>query len=132
MKRRKTQQTIRAAMRGLRKVQDEQKAWTFFQDADMTHQWGSFSGGTTFAFNGAFSIGDLITINASDSTECAFGLDLAYKPANPKHIHPARRRKLIQDQKDMMNDTMIINSGDGVVHCKKIDAVTWVVTGDIS
>ncbi len=70
MKRRKTQQTIRAAMRGLRKVQDEQRAWTFFQDVDMTHQWGSFSGGTTFSFNGALAVGDLITINASDATEC--------------------------------------------------------------
>lgn len=132
MKRRKTQQTLRAAERGLRKVQDEQGEWTFFQDVDMAHQWGSFSGGTTFSFNGALSVGDLITINSGDATECAFGLDLAYKPTNPRHIHPARRRKLIQDQKDMMSETMIINSSDGVIHCKKIDETTWVITGDIS
>ena len=132
MKRRKTQQKLRAIDRGLRKIQDEQNVWTFIQEADVGHQWGTFAGSTTFTFNGQFAVGDIITINASDTTSCAFGLDLAYKKTNPRHVHPARRRKLIQDQKDMMNDHMVITSGGSVLNCKKLDAVTWIVTGDIS
>jgi hypothetical protein len=132
MKRRKTQQTLRAEGRGLWKVQNEQGAWTFFQDVDLAHQWGTFSGSTSFTIGGHFAVGDIITINASDNTTCAFGLDLAYKKVNPKHVHPARRRKVIQDQKDMMNDHMTIISGGSSLTCKKIDDTSWIVTGDIS
>lgn len=132
MKRRKTQQTIRADRRGLRKVQEEQGAWTFFQDVDMAHQWGTFSGGTSFTVGGAFAVGDIITINASDNIACVFGIDLAHKLVNPKRVHPARRRKVIQDQKDMMSDQITLTSGGSSLSCKKIDASTWIVTGDIS
>jgi len=131
MKRRKTQQRIRAENRGLRKVQDEQNVWTFIQGEDVAHQFGIFSGSTTFTTSG-LSVGDLITINTSDTTECAFGLDLAYKNGNPKRVHPARRRKFIQDQKDMMNDQMVVVSGGSSLTCTKIDSVTWVVNGVVS
>ncbi|MHA1290558.1 MAG: hypothetical protein ACTSPB_24505 [Candidatus Thorarchaeota archaeon] len=132
MKRRKTQQTLRAESRGLRKVQNEQNVWTFIQGDDVLHQWGTFSGSTTFAVNDALSVGDIITINASDTTSCAFGLDLAYKNINPKRVHPARRRKVIQDQKDMMDDQMVVVSGGTSLTCTKIDNVTWVVNGVVS
>jgi hypothetical protein len=131
MKRRKTQQTIRAEREGVRKRMAEQNVWSFIQDADIAGQWGSFDFGTTsFTVDNTFSIGDLITINASDTTACAFGIDLAYKHSNPKRVHPARRRKAIQDQKDMMNDQLIIHSGGSVLNCKKIGAGTWVITGE--
>ena len=133
MKRRKTQQTIRAEREGVRKRMAEQNVWTFIQDADIAGQWGSFDFGTTsFTTTGCFNIGDLITINQSDTTACAFGIDLAYKHTNPKRVHPARRRKAIQKQKDMMNEQMTIISDGSTINCKKIDNSTWVVTGDIS
>ena len=133
MKRRKTQQTIRAEREGVRKRMAEQNVWSFIQDADIAGQWGSFDFGTTsFTVDTTFSIGDLITINASDTTACAFGIDLAYKYTNPKRVHPARRRKAIQKQKDMMNEHMTITSCGSTINCKKIDNSTWVVTGDIS
>jgi hypothetical protein len=132
MKRRKTQQTIRADMRGLRKVQNEQDIWTFIQGEDVAHQCGTFAGSTTFTVNSALSVGDIITISASDNTTCAFGVDLAYKNINPKRVHPARRRQVIQDQKDMMNDQMVVVSGGSSLTCTKIDSVTWVVNGVVS
>ena len=130
MKRRKTQQTIRAARAGINKVLTEQKSWIFFQEADMANQYGSF--GTSYTVEGFFSVGDVITINNSDITSCAFGIDLAYKPVNIKRVHPARRRKAMQKQKGMMNDSMTITSGGSVLDCKKIDQSTWVITGAIN
>lgn len=132
MKRRKTQQRIRAEARGLRKVQDELNVWSFIQGEDVAHQFGTFSGATSFTVNGGLSVGDIITVNASDTTECAFGLDLAYKNINPRRVHPARRRKIIQDQKDMMNDQMVVVSGGSSLSCTKIDHSTWIINGVVS
>ena len=130
MKRRKRQQTIRANKVKANKRMAEQNVWTFIQDTDMIHQWSSFDFGTTsFTTAGYFSVGDLITIDGGDTTAWA-GVD-ARQPVNPKKIHPARRRKAIQDNKDLLDDNIILTSGGETITCTKVDGWTWVVTGDV-
>jgi len=130
MKRRKTQQTIRAERAGHRKRMSEQNSWTIIHDADVAMHWGTFAGGATFTTTSEFREGDVITISNAD-TSISFGIDLAYKPVNPKRIHPARRRKAIRKEKGLMNNQITLTSGGSSVMCEKISNTEWKVMGDI-
>lgn len=135
MKRRKAPRTLRQAEAAARRKEAETSNWTFFHDADVT-QWGTFSGGTSFSFDTSgvsFTEGDIITI--SDGTtggpSCTFfGFDPAYKPINTKRIHPARRKKVAQKQKELMSNELQIVAGGSTITCKKISNTEWKVMGE--
>lgn len=136
MKRRPTHRTVRARDAGLRKVQNEQNVWTFFQEGDATAQWGVLAGSTTLSFDTsgmAFKEGDVITISGGDDNTIKFyGMDFAYVPIKPKRIHPARRRKAIRKEKELMNNQITLTSGGSSVMCEKISNSEWKVMGDIN
>lgn len=138
MKRRKSPRTLRLAKAAAERKEAETGNWSFFHDADFT-QYGVWSGSTSFTFDTsgmAFSAGDIITIGdgTTGGSSCSFfGFDPAYKPINTKRIHPARRKKVAQKQKELMSNELQIIAGGSTITCEKISNTEWkVMGGDIS
>ena len=128
MKRRKTQQSIRAAAARKKAA----KKWGVFDFGS-----GSFTTGATFIASGNltfsnFKDGDYILITDDSSTGgwTHFSFDLGKKPTNPKRVHPARRRKMLREQKIESNGIYTITDGGSSTNCRKIDD-TRMIRSDI-